>query len=89
MSDVQPTPVRLMLSFPGSQEYAHDTELPADWYLDSRYSGLSDYAQHQLLPQALAAAGLKMALEFPEGVSGVTADAIRMGQELPAGGPGS
>ncbi|MGW3272256.1 hypothetical protein ACWDFH_12390 [Streptomyces kronopolitis] len=84
MSDEQPTPVRLMLSFPGSGQYAHEAELPADWYLDSRYSGLTDYTQHQLLPEALFAAGLKVKLEFPEGATGVTADAIQAGQELPA-----
>ncbi|WP_406422740.1 hypothetical protein OH809_10035 [Streptomyces sp. NBC_00873] len=79
----RPTPVRLVLNFPGSQPYAHDAVVPADWYLDSRYDGLSEYVQHQILPEALAAAGLTIGLKFPEGVGGVTADAVRMAYELP------
>lgn len=87
MTDERPTPLRLLLSFPGSRTYAHEVELPADWYLDSRYSGLNDYVTHQVLPEALMAAGLKVELNFPEGASGVTADAIRGAQELTTDGP--
>ncbi|MGW3866129.1 hypothetical protein ACWEDZ_32280 [Streptomyces sp. NPDC005047] len=79
----QPTPVRLLLSFPGSRTYAHDTVLPADWYEDSRFDGLKDYALHQLLPEAQVAAGLSLRLEFPDGATGVTADAIGLEQGLP------
>lgn len=76
----EPTPIRLNLSFPGSRVYAHDTELPADWYLDSRYGSLGDYVKHQVLPNALAEAGLKVDLVFPAGATGVTADAIEAQQ---------
>lgn len=84
MTDEQPTRVDLKLSFPGSRTYTYETELPADWHLDS--DGLDDYVQHHLLPQALAEAGLKVGIVFPEGATGITADAVRLKQELGAAG---
>ncbi|MGW1180197.1 hypothetical protein [Streptomyces drozdowiczii] len=85
MSNEQPVRVRLLVSVPESRTYAYDTVLPADWYLDRRFSGLKEYTQHRLLPAAHA--GLRSwCLQFPDGATGVTADVLDLDRELSAAG---
>ncbi|WP_411087836.1 hypothetical protein [Streptomyces sp. 061-3] len=84
MSNEAPMRVRLLVSVPESRTYRYDTVLPADWYLDSRFSGLKEYTQHRLLPAIYAGLG-SWCLQFPEGATGVTADVLTLREMLADG----
>lgn len=82
MSAEQPTLVRLHVVFNG-RVFVHDTALPADWVRRCGHDDLKEYAQDELLPEALEAAGLTFHLEFPEGADPELLDEIHRGQEPP------
>ncbi|MFJ4739116.1 hypothetical protein [Streptomyces sp. NPDC088775] len=88
MSDERPTPLALVLNFPGGRRYVHDTELPADWHPGASPGDVGEYVQY-LLADALEAAGVTYSVCFPELVDADVAGALQALRQKQADGLGN